>query len=410
MQCEIIAIGTELLLGQIVDTNSSWIGEQLALAGIDSHFQTKVGDNLERIISAIRLALSRSDAVILCGGLGPTQDDITREAIARVMGVKLVQDEAIAERIRGIFRSRNRPMPASNLRQAAVPEGASVIPQMPGTAPGLVCPVGNKVIYAVPGVPLEMREMITGTVLPDLQQRAGMTAVIKSRTLRTWGQPESALAELLAGRVAALDQAGNPTLAFLASGIEGIKVRITAKAPDAATAEQLLAQEENHLRALLGQLLFGVDGQTMESVVLDRLRSRGLTLGLAEMVTGGLMSSRLSATPGAERVFRGAVVVCADTLASGLLGVPTGPLLSEETVKAMALGACRVVGAEVGLAATAVTDPNGQAGYRLGTVFMGMALDGKAEAQRIRLPGRAEQIRQFTVINLLNWLRLKLLA
>jgi nicotinamide-nucleotide amidase len=410
MRCEVIAVGTELLLGQIVDTNSTWIGEQLALAGIDSHFQTKVGDNLKRIISAIRLALDRSDAVILCGGLGPTQDDITRDAIARVMGVRLVQDEAIAGRIREIFRSRQRPMPANNLRQAEVPEGASVIPQMPGTAPGLICPLGTRVIYAVPGVPLEMREMITGTVLPDLQRRAGMTAVIKSRTLRTWGQPESALAEMLAGRIAELDQVGNPTLAFLASGIEGIKVRITAKAPDAATVGRLLDEEENRLRTLLGELLFGVDEQTMEAVVLERLRARGLTLGVVETVTGGLMSSRLSAVPGAAGVFRGAVVICTDAVAVDLLGLPTGSLLSEEAVKAMALGACRVLGTDVGLAATAVIDLNEPAGYRMGTAFMGLALKGAIEAQRIRLPGRPEQIRQFSVISLLNYLRLRLLT
>ncbi len=408
MRCEVIAIGTELLLGQIVDTNSSWIGEQLALAGIDSHFQTKVGDNLERIVGAIRLALERSDAVILCGGLGPTQDDITREAIARVMGVKLAPDAAIAERIRELFRSRRREMPANNLRQAEVPEGASVIPQMPGTAPGLVCPLGGKVIYAVPGVPLEMREMITGTVIPDLRRRSGMTAVIKSRVLRTWGQPESALAELLAGRMAELDRLGNPTLAFLASGIEGIKVRITVKAPDEATARQWLDEEEARLRILLGNLVFGVDEQTMEAVVLERLRARGLSLGVAEVATGGLMSTRLSAAPGAAEVFRGAVVVGADRIAHDWLGAPAGSLLSEEAVKAMALGVCQVLGTEVGLAATAVTDPDEQTGYRMGTAFLGLAIDGDAEFQSIRLPGRPEQIRQFSVISLLNLLRLRL--
>ena len=230
MHAEIVMIGTELLLGQIVDTNSSWMGEQLALAGIDSHFQIKVGDNLERMVSALRIALERSDAVIMCGGLGPTQDDITRDAIAQVMNASLVRDEAIVERIREMFASRNRDMPENNKRQADVPEGASVIPQMPGTAPGLICPVGDKVVYAVPGVPFEMRQMVSETIIPDLQRRVGMTAVIKSRTLRTWGQSESGLAEMLAERITELDTAGNPTLAFLASGIEGLKVRITAKA------------------------------------------------------------------------------------------------------------------------------------------------------------------------------------
>ena len=305
MRCEVVAVGTELLLGQIVDTNSAWIGEQLALAGIDSHFQTKVGDNHARIVACIRLALGRSDAVILCGGLGPTQDDITREAIAEVMGVPLVPSPEIAERIRALFAARGRVMTANNLRQAEVPEGASVIPEMPGTAPGLICPVGDKVIYAVPGVPYEMREMVGGTVIPDLRRRAGVPAIIRSRVLRTWGQSESGLAEVLAPRIAELDALGNPTLAFLASGIEGIKVRITAKAGDEAATDAVLAAEEARLRAVLGGIVFGADEQTMESVVLDLLRRRGLSLAVAESVTGGLMGARLTAVPGAGDVFRG---------------------------------------------------------------------------------------------------------
>ena len=180
MRCEIVAVGTELLLGQIVDTNSSWIGEQLALAGIDSHFQTKVGDNADRMEFCIRQALERSDAVICCGGLGPTQDDITRDVIVKIMGVEMVRDDAIAAHIRDIFEGRGRVMPENNLRQADVPAGASTIAQMPGTAPGLVCPIGGKVIYAVPGVPHEMREMMQGTVLDDLRRRGGDASVIRS--------------------------------------------------------------------------------------------------------------------------------------------------------------------------------------------------------------------------------------
>ena len=237
MRCEIVAVGTELLLGQIVDTNSSWMGERLALAGIDSHFQVKVGDNQQRIVDTIRHALSRSDAVILCGGLGPTQDDITREAIAEVMGVALVRDHAMGEKIRRGFEARGRRFTENNLRQADCPAGASFIPQMPGTAPGLICPVGERVIYAVPGVPFEMREMMEGTILPDLQRRAGVSAVIRSRVLKSWGESESRLAELLAERIEALDRAGNPTIAFQASGIEGLKIRITAKAEDESRGE-----------------------------------------------------------------------------------------------------------------------------------------------------------------------------
>ena len=259
-----VAVGTELLLGQIVDTNSSWIGEQLALAGIDSHFQTKVGDNLGRMTAALEQALDRSDAVIVCGGLGPTPDDITRDAIAAVLGVELRRDSAVVERIRAMFYRRDREMPANNLQQADVPVGARVMDVQPGTAPGLICPVkrerqapgrsagvgpsgvvgdsagagrsgvagGEKVIYAVPGVPWEMQKMVSECVLPDLQARAGRRQVIRSRTLRTWGYSESGLAELLEPEMRRLDATGEATIAFLASGMEGLKVRITAKAAD----------------------------------------------------------------------------------------------------------------------------------------------------------------------------------
>lgn len=410
MRCEVIAVGTELLLGQIVDTNSAWMGEQLALAGIDSHYQTKVGDNLERIVSCIRLALERSDAVIMCGGLGPTQDDITREAIAEVMGVGLIRRPEIGERISAMFAARGREMPDNNLRQADVPEGATVMDQMPGTAPGLVCPVGAKVVYAVPGVPYEMHEMLTGTVLPDLQRRAGVAAVIKSRVLRTWGQSESGLAEMLGDRIVELDGVGNPTLAFQASGIEGIKVRITAKAADADKAEAMLAEEEVRVRSVLGDLVFGVDDDTMESVVLDMLRQRGLSLGVAESLTGGLMGARFTSVPGASDVFRGGVVCYASDVKFSLLGVPQGPVVSAQAAQAMAEGARRVLGADVALATTGVAGPTEQEGQPVGTVFLGLAMSDASEAQRVQLPGDRQRVRQYAVISAVNLLRRRLLG
>jgi competence/damage-inducible protein CinA-like protein len=409
MRCEVIAVGTELLLGQIVDTNSSWMGEHLAVAGIDSHFQTKVGDNLARIVSCIRLGLQRSDAVILCGGLGPTQDDITREAIAEVMGVSLIRDHDIGERIRAMFAARGRTMTDNNLRQADVPEGATVIAQMPGTAPGLVCPVGDKVIYAVPGVPNEMRTMLTGTVIPDLQQRAGLTAMIRSRVLRTWGHTESGLAEMLAGRIDELDVLGNPTLAFQASGIEGIKVRITAKAGSAEEAAAILADEEARVRAILGDVIFGVDTESMESVVIDMLRERGLSLGIAESLTGGMMGARFTAVPGASDVFRGSIVSYASDVKFSLLGVPEGPVVTAEAAQAMAEGARRALGADVALATTGVAGPAEQEGQPAGTVFLGLAMDGVSEARQVKLPGDRQRIRQYAVISAVDILRRRLM-
>ena len=417
MRCEVVAIGSELLLGQIVDTNSSWIGEQLALAGIDSLYQTKVGDNLERMVETLELALSRSDAVICCGGLGPTQDDITREAIARVMGVDLELDDEVAARIEHMFTSRGRRMPMNNLRQAEVPVGATAIrdPQ-PGTAPGLICPVrdGGQVLYAVPGVPREMKLLLSRAILPDLQRRAGVSATIVSRTLRTWGESESGLAERLGPRIEALDASGAATLAFLASGIEGIKVRLTAKGPDEVAARALLEAEEAEVRAELGDLVFGVDDETIEASVLALLRARGLTLGLAESLTGGMMGSRVADVAGASDVFRGSVVSYASDVKFDVLGVPEGPVVSLEAAAAMAAGARRVLGADVAVAATGVAGPDPQEGHDPGTVFVGLDLgpaggDAGPEAFEVPLFGDRLQIRQFTVITAMNALRLKLL-
>ena len=411
MKCEVVAVGTELLLGQIVDTNSSWIGEQLALSGIDSHFQTKVGDNHARIVSALRIALDRSDAVIVCGGLGPTQDDITREAIAEVMGVGLELDEEVAARIEAMFSSRGRRMTANNLRQAEVPVGASAIqdPQ-PGTAPGLIAPVGDKVVYAVPGVPHEMMTIILAVVLPDLRRRSGADAAIVSRTLRTWGDSESGLAERLSDRIRHLDTVGNPTLAFLASGIEGLKLRLTAKAPDESAALEVIAAEEAELRALLGDLVFGVDDENMEHAVAVLLDAHDLSLGLAESITGGLMGARLTDVAGASGFFRGSIVSYDSEVKFDLLDVPEGPVVSAAAVEAMAVGARKRLGADVGLAVTGVAGPAEQDGQPVGTVFIGLAIDDDVESTQLRLPGDRRRIREFTVISALNLLRQRLLA
>jgi nicotinamide-nucleotide amidase len=410
VHCEVVAVGTELLLGQVVDTNSSWIGEQLALSGIDSHFQTKVGDNVDRIVAVLSLALDRSDAVVVCGGLGPTQDDITRDAIARVMGVGLERDERVAERIRAMFAGRGRPMPDNNLVQADVPVGATAIDHQPGTAPGLICPMGDKVLYAVPGVPYEMREIMTAAVLPDLRRRSGETAVILSRTLRTWGESESGLAERLAAYITALDASGVATLAFLASGVEGLKLRVTVKAPDEATARAVLAIQEDELRALLGDLVFGVDEQTMEDAVAALLSARELTLALAESLTGGLMGARITNVAGASAFFKGSIVSYDSSVKFGLLGVPEGPVVSAAAAEAMAVGARRVLSADVGLAVTGVAGPAEQDGQPVGTVFVGLALGDAVESVGLRLPGDRQRIRDFSTISALNLLRLRLVS
>ena len=418
MRVEIVAVGTELLLGQIADTNSAWLGDHLAAAGVASHFHQAVGDNHDRIVLALRTALARSDAVIMCGGLGPTHDDITREAIAEVMNVPLERDAASVERMRTVFSSRGREMPDTNLRQADVPVGATVIPQTKGTAPGLICPVGHKVVYAVPGVPYEMSDMFTRGILPDLERRMAevgeRSGVIASRVVRTWGMTESALAEVLQGRIDELGaDPGGPTIAFLASGIEGIKVRVTVRGADADDVAARLDAEEAVVRRILddagGDVVFGVDDEAIEDAVAAAVLGRGLTLGLAESLTGGLAASRLVNVVGASAWFRGSVVSYASDVKFDLLGVAEGPVVSAAAAEAMADGARRVLGADVGLAITGVAGPDPQDGQDPGTVFVGLALPGTAtESVAMRLPGDRDRVRQYATISALDLLRRRL--
>ncbi len=406
MRCSVVAIGTELLLGQIVDTNSSWLGEQLAAAGIDSLFQVKVGDNLGRIVSTLRSTLEQTDAVIICGGLGPTHDDITREAIAEIMGVELELNDEVALVIEQMFTARNRRMPENNLRQAMVPRGAKIIEQRRGTAPGLICPVGEKVMYAVPGVPFELFEMFERAILPDLLVRSGEASVIKSRVLRTWGDSESGLNERLVGVISELEKVGNPTLAFLASGWEGIKVRLTAKANTHQDAMKLIDVWDAKVRAQVGDIVFGVDEQTMEAVVLQMLREKKLTLGVGESVTGGLVSGRLTAVPGASDVFRGAIVSYASEVKYEVLGITNEIVVSEAAAKQMALGVRKALGSDIGLSLTGVAGPSEQQGVKVGTLCVGVAMpDSSTSSATFHLPIGREQMRQLSVITALNFLR-----
>jgi nicotinamide-nucleotide amidase len=420
VRIEIVAVGTELLLGQIADTNSAWLGEQLASAGVNSHYHQAVGDNHARIVLALRTALARSDGVIVCGGLGPTQDDITREALAKVMNVPLERHPAQVEKISAFFAARGRTMSENNARQADVPRGAALIEQTRGTAPGLICPLGEKVVYAVPGVPYEMMEMYERAILPDLRARmaaAGEESTIVSRVLKSWGTSESALAEALGDRITALDgagDAGSVTIAFLASGIEGLKVRLTARAPSSAGAGALLDAEEHAVRAVLaerfGDIVFGLDDQTMEAVVAGLLGGRGLTLGLAESLTGGLIASRLVDVPGASGWFRGCVVSYATDVKHDVLEVPDGPVVSGPAAVAMAEGARTVLGSDVGLAVTGVAGPDEQDGQPVGTVFAAIAgLASEPAVVEMHLPGDRPRVRQYAAISALDLLRRSLL-
>jgi nicotinamide-nucleotide amidase len=412
VRVEIVAVGTELLLGQIPDTNSQWLGERLAANGIASHFHQHVGDNHQRIVLAFRTALARSDAVIVCGGLGPTQDDITRAALAEVMNVPLDRDEEVVASIQAMFNTRGRSMPDNNLLQADVPRGATLIKQTRGTAPGLICPVGQKVVYAVPGVPYEMTDMFERAILPDLVARVratGTTSVIMSRVLRTWGASESALAESVDERFDALAVDGKVTIAFLASGIEGIKVRLTARGDNEEQALALLDDEEVRVRAMIvnrfGDIIFGADDQTMEDVVASRLTARGMTLAVAESVTGGLIASRLVNIVGASTWFRGGVVSYASDVKFDLLGVPRGPVVSAGAAEAMARGVRTLLGSDVSLSVTGVAGPEEQDGQPAGTVFVGLAIGDRVEHVELHLPGDRPRVRAYSAISALDALR-----
>jgi nicotinamide-nucleotide amidase len=412
MRCDVLAVGTELLLGQIIDSNSAWLGGELAAQGIDSLVQVKVGDNVERIERQLRRVLGDADAVIVCGGLGPTHDDVTREAIAAVMGAELRLDDDVAATISDMFARRGRTMADNNLRQAMVPEGATVIPQARGTAPGLICPVvvdgRSAVIYAVPGVPHEMKEMFERAIAPDLRRRSGEEGAIVSRVLRTWGESESALNERLADIIEQLEGPDTPTLAFLASGWNGLKVRLTAKGTSAEACRQAIGGWEAVLRERLGDLVFGTDDETMESVVLDRCRRRGWSLATAESVTGGLVGARLTDVAGASAVFRGSIVSYATDVKRELLGVGEGPVVSEAAARQMAHGVRARLGADVGLSLTGVAGPDEQDGQPVGTLFVGAVGPDFDVVQHARLPGLRDQMRQFSVITALDVLRRQL--
>ena len=281
-----------------------------------------------------------------------------------------------------------------------------MIEQTRGTAPGLICPVGDKVIYAVPGVPHEMYDMMDRAILRDLRRRSGDPAVIVSRVIRTWGESESGLNERLDRLIDELEAIGNPTLAFLASGWEGLKVRLTAKGATHDEARALLATWEAKVLQHVGDFVFGYDDDNMESVVIRRMSELGLSLAVAESVTGGLVSGRLTAVPGASRVLKGSLVSYASSVKHELLAVPEGPVVSESSAKAMAEGVRRLLGADVGLSLTGVAGPDEQDGQPVGTLWVGLARDGaETSAAHFRLPGQRDPMRQMAVISALDLLR-----
>lgn len=406
---EFIAVGTELLLGQIVNTNASWIGSRLADAGLAHYRQSVVGDNLDRVVAAIRSAASRADAVILSGGLGPTRDDLTREAMAVAAGVALKRDDEYATRLRAYWESRGRPMPESNLKQADQPVGAIPLENPKGTAPGLRLDMDDTVLFAVPGVPAELYPMIDDHVMPMLRQLAGGgDAVMVSRLIRTWGESESMVGEILDDLFVS---SNNPTLAFLASAGE-IKVRLTARAATAEAAEALIEPVEAEVRRRLGSRVFGADGDTIEEVIYSLLRAQGWSLGTAESATGGMIAARLTAVPGCSDTFRGSVVAYQEDVKQDMLGVAPDTIaahgvVSEPVALEMAAGAAAALGVDVAVAITGSAGPDPQ-DKPVGTMVLAVRTPDGSHARTLQLPGDRERVRTYTTTAALHHLRLAL--
>jgi len=395
MRAEVVGVGTEILLGQIANTNARWISERLAAVGVDVLHHQAVGDNLERIVDALRLAASRADAVIATGGLGPTQDDLTRPALAAAAGVPLVRRPEIEDLLRERFRARGREMPASNLSQADVPDGGRYIRPERGTAPGLVVTLGAATVYALPGVPSEMREMMEGTVLPELAARAGPASLV-SRTLRCYGLPESRIAELLEDLYLG---STNPTVAYLAGGGE-VHVRLTGKAASGEEAAALLEPLERLVRDRLGDHVYGTGEESLEVVVGRLLAERGLTIACAESITGGGLGERITAVPGASAYFLGSAVTYSAEAKRSLLGVSPGTLeaagpVSRECAAEMASGARRLFGSDVAVALTGTAGPEPHDGAEPGSVWAAIEADGLAHQHGFRWPFDRDLIRRF---------------
>ncbi|MGH2685753.1 MAG: competence/damage-inducible protein A [Actinomycetota bacterium] len=409
MNVEIIGVGTEILLGQIANTNAREMSQRLAESGVDVLHHQVVGDNVGRIADAIRLALSRADAVIVTGGLGPTGDDITRQGFAEALGVRLERHTEIEDFLREKFRRLGREMPGSNLVQADVPAGGRYILPERGTAPGLIVEHGGKRLYAVPGVPAEMREMFEGVILPELERIVGPQGIV-SRVLKVVGVAEARVGELLDD----LFRAGeNPTVAYLASAGE-VRVRLTAKAASPEEARALIEPVEKEIRERLGDRIFGTDDDELEEVVGGLLRRRRWTVACAESLTGGSLAARLVHVADSSDYFAGGVVAYSPEVKREVLRVSMdtleGPgMVSEECAREMARGARAVFAADVGVSTTGVAGPAPLEGHPPGEVWVAVATPTGEEARRFTAPGDRDHVRRWAEQGALDLLRRMLL-
>lgn len=407
MRAEIVSIGTELLLGQIVDTNAAYIADRLAKLGIDLYHRTTVGDNRQRIKKTLQASLDRADVVITTGGLGPTDDDLTRQVVAEVMDVELVKDEGLVERIEEFFERLSRSMTENNLSQAYLPAGAEPIINEQGTAPGIILEKGDKTIISMPGVPAEMKKMMRTKVISYLKEKVGSKQLIKSKVLKVCGYGESSLETKIKD---VLDRQTNPTIALLAGKAE-VHLRVTAKAKEEEKADKLIQKAENELRERLADDIFGVNEETLEEVVGNKLRDEDLMLAVAESCTGGLIGHRLTNVPGSSDYFERGIVSYSNQAKQEVLEVQEQTLrevgaVSHKTAEEMAQGVKKLAKTDIGIGVTGIAGPGGGSEEKpVGTVYMGLATGDLVKSFRFRFHGNRKQIKYLTSQYVLDKLR-----
>ena len=397
---ELIAVGTELLLGNICNTDAQMISQALSALGINVYYHTVVGDNPARAKAAVEVAKTRADIIITTGGLGPTCDDLTKQVLAEAFGKKLVFHEESAQRIRDYFKQRlpHRQMTENNLQQAMLPEGCTVLQNDWGTAPGCAFEADGIRVIMLPGPPRECRAMLEHRVIPYLKGLSD--GVIASRTLKLFGIGESAMEAQLREEMLSMH---NPTLAPYAKEGE-CELRITAKAPTLEVAQAMLDPVEAELRQRFGDLIYGVDVASLEQRVSQLLHEQQLTLSAAESCTGGLAAKRITDLPGASQIFKGGVVCYTNEVKHHLLGVPQEILdeygaVSAESARALALGACRVLGSDLSISITGVAGPEpDDRGNPVGLVYIGLAHGDQVWVKETRLGQARDRVRNSAVL------------
>ncbi|HVU71474.1 MAG TPA: competence/damage-inducible protein A [Mycobacteriales bacterium] len=411
----VVAVGDELLAGDIANGNAQWLSARLAAAGVPVTRHVVVGDDEQRIADAVLAGLDEGPVVVVTGGLGPTQDDLTREALARAAGVPLVRDEAAAAPLVERFAAMGADVAQLNLRQADLPAGAAPIANPLGTAPGIDLELRGGVVFALPGVPHEMRGMVESTVVPRLATLSPPPATVAVRILHTAGVGESSIAARLADVVTRTQRDGGPTIAFLASGGQ-TRVKVTAVADTAARADAAADAVAGEIRALLGVDCYGEGDTTIAAAVVAALTERGETLAVAESLTAGLVSAAIASVPGASAVLLGGITAYATDAKQALLDVPADVLrehgaVSGATAQAMAEGVRARFGATWGIATSGVAGPDPQEGKPPGTVCFGLAPAGAAAGRQLALPdGGRQWIRDLSTNLVLDMLRRAILS